>query len=264
VLREYLHNFLFRLVDTRGFFHFNSIRPLVEVLNGTVKEGDVIRVDNQAQIEEDIESPGSISDQINAVIFCVSGVDIRLLNQGYREHFGMHRRYLRSNGITTITLVTHNDEIDPGQQGTILAEASTVTGSPIDKTFFISNYTRDCPSDLVVEETVIKVLKHALTSAESTIRIKMMKERHSLSQVSHNYDITIICGVQGYNGRADFTISVRETVSGLMEIIKRTFGVENSKDFYFTTVQGKILSEAVDLREALGGRHELLLNKYLR
>ena len=61
--------------------------------------------------------------------------------------------------------------------------ASRATGSPLDRTYFIQNYTKDLPeSSMVTERTALDVLEHVLMSAETFIRIRKQREKNQFER----------------------------------------------------------------------------------
>jgi len=259
MLHHYLYDFFFQLVDTRGFFYYNSIKSFADIIEGFIGEGETIASDEVIAVTDEVRSQKRrISDQLNVVLFFVSGDDPNLSSQSLHEKFSKHRKYLQENDVTAITVVTRFDKVPPGLRQEVKENASRATGSPANKTFFITNYIVDDTSDLLVEEGAIKVLQYALAAAEQTIRIKLtIKQRESAN--NGNLDVTVISKIPNHPGQQEFVVPVQFTLDDLMNTVKPHFKTQEGYIFYFTTAQGKILPGSAKVQGLLGTKSEIHL-----
>eukprot|EP00026_Physarum_polycephalum_P005562 Phypoly_transcript_05597.p1 GENE.Phypoly_transcript_05597~~Phypoly_transcript_05597.p1 ORF type:complete len:201 (-),score=26.67 Phypoly_transcript_05597:853-1455(-) len=192
------------------------------------------------------------------------------------------RKYLKENGITAVTLVTHEDTITVDKKEAVLAAASRATGSPANQTFFIANYTKDdCPRHPHTEEQALKVLQYALTAAERSVKIS--KQRSSYTQqtpaapskatqaeakptvANSNQDVTVISALPSHNQKqAIITTSSKDTCNEFLAQIKNRFKLLNLEDNYFSDAPtgGRAFTGTSNLVEALRGKTTVYLRDY--
>lgn len=83
-------------------------------------------------------------------------------------------------GHSPITVITCEDEIkDEEERDRAFREASSATGSPLDRTFFIANYTQKRNKDsLDTEKKALNIMDTALLSAERFVKIQKLRDKH--------------------------------------------------------------------------------------
>ena len=84
-----------------------------------------------------------------------------------------------------MTVITFLDMLKAGELAKQKAfdEATSVTGGPGERTYFITNYTHENnKTSFAVERTALDILDSALISAESFIRIRKQQERNQLER----------------------------------------------------------------------------------
>jgi DNA-binding LacI/PurR family transcriptional regulator len=84
------------------------------------------------------------------------------------------------SGHSPITVITCEDKIKNDDDREIaFREASAATGSPIDRTYFITNYTtQNSGYSLQTEEKAVDIIDTALLSAERYVKIQKLREEH--------------------------------------------------------------------------------------
>ena len=95
-------------------------------------------------------------------------------------------------GITPITVVTHHDKLKSQEEcENALHQASAATGSSLDHTFFIRNYTKDnSKRNPETECMIFDILHCALLTAEKAVKVmkqrKMEEDEKALNSVEGN------------------------------------------------------------------------------
>lgn len=89
-------------------------------------------------------------------------------------------KYFTLIGHSPVTVITYEDKLKTDQQREVaFIEASAATGSPRDRTFFISNYTHDKNEySLSTEKTALDILETVLYSAERFVKIHKLRQHH--------------------------------------------------------------------------------------
>jgi len=178
ILGDYLTDFPFLLVDTRGFFAYNvgEIREFMHIIDGDVRVGEYIKREENVIIPD---REASLSEKLHAVIVLLKANDPRLTSNELVNYLKIPREELRIRGIAVVTLVTHADLIPMETMPQILTTASKSTGSPANQTFFISNYTVDGSSRKIqTEMECFKVLRYTLTAAERFLKISKQRQAY--------------------------------------------------------------------------------------
>lgn len=163
-----------------GFFNADAgdFEEFVSIVNGGIRDGEVI-TRGQQQREAAARRIVVFSNRIHACILVVKANDPRLSSGILTTNLKEIRKYLREQGMTVITVVTHQDKVDLNQYESVLEAASRATGSPANQTRFISNYTVDnCPRVPDTEEQVVKVLQYALLAAERSVKISKQRQQY--------------------------------------------------------------------------------------
>ncbi|EDO45222.1 predicted protein [Nematostella vectensis] len=185
VLEEYLSQLRFNLVDTRGFFDIddNTAEECLNIMTGRVSVGSEIRRDYDGQ---DID-PSAVSsrracsrfsDRVHAVIFVVQAKDTRLTDQTYLTRMKKIRDHLRFEGHAPVTVITCEDKVkSTKERETAFQEASAATGSPRDRTYFITNYTYENKDKELqaTEKMALNIVDTVLMSAERFVKIKKLQ-----------------------------------------------------------------------------------------
>lgn len=184
-LQDYLSEMFFRLVDTRGFFHYNAneAAEFKNILTGKIQPGDnIVRPasDGQATAAQEMYQKPEFWQRLHGIIIVVKANDPRLSEGALRDYLKPVRDMLRKNGIAPITVVTHRDTLKTEEAcKDALDEASAATGSSISHTFFVTNYTKaNSARDPQIEKMAFDILHYALMTAERAVKIMKQKEKN--------------------------------------------------------------------------------------
>ena len=105
VLQDYLPELFFHLVDTRGFFNYDSddIIEFQNVLNGKIQPGDIIVRPRTAQVDkQEMYRCPNFGQRLHGAIIVVKANDVRLENGLLRHYWNRFRSILRESGIDCI------------------------------------------------------------------------------------------------------------------------------------------------------------------
>ncbi|XP_002740752.1 uncharacterized protein LOC100367748 [Saccoglossus kowalevskii] len=179
-LMDYLYgDWHYKLVDTRGFgtYGISELAAFSNILFGNVTVGNEVDFNSDARPAE-VGEEGDVFNWIHSVVFVVSAKDPRI--KQLETSLNPMRKYLRPRGIGTITVITHRDQVDESEIEDIKTSVSAATGSAINHTFFVTNYTGDIlsqPPRPDIEGITCDVLTAALIMGERYIRIAMRKQQ---------------------------------------------------------------------------------------
>ena len=101
-LQDYLPEMFFRLVDTRGFFNYNSNENIEfqNILFGKIQPGDnIVRPDNDEDNTQDLHQCPAFGQRLHGIIIVVMANDPRLTEGALRDYLKPVRDVLRKNGI---------------------------------------------------------------------------------------------------------------------------------------------------------------------
>ncbi|KAH3764495.1 E3 ubiquitin-protein ligase TRIM56 [Pelomyxa schiedti] len=172
----------FVYVDIRGFFQNSASDSLefIRIVDGDTKHGQ--RIDRAAitgpQPVSVVKTGNDLKDRVHGVIFVVKANDPRLNTGAYQAALKFPRDHCRELEISPITVVTHEDQL-PNEEAKIAARefASSCTGSSLDHTFLIANYTRGRKErSLLTELAALQILRYALTMAETHVNIYLARQ----------------------------------------------------------------------------------------
>ncbi|XP_068685963.1 uncharacterized protein [Montipora foliosa] len=184
ILQDYLPEMFFRLVDTRGFFNYNSNEneEFENILEGRLRLGDngfrpVPGSKENTASKNNLHSNSEFSDKLHGVIIVVKANDKRLTEGTLKDYLNPVRQILRKQGIAPMTVVTHHDTLKTkGDRDNARDEASAATGSSPGHVFFVANYTKDNSTrDPETERMTFDILHFALLSAERAVKIMKQK-----------------------------------------------------------------------------------------
>ncbi|XP_019647347.1 PREDICTED: uncharacterized protein LOC109487730 [Branchiostoma belcheri] len=171
----------FFLLDTRGFDKLGdeAQNEMLAILNGDIRGGQFI--DRGKPTETSMTGQDyKLSREVHVVLWFVKGSDPRLQSGTYQSHMAFLRMMLVKRAVRTLTIITHNDELQrrgctDEQRRNIIDFAGEITGSDQDQTYFLTNYIDGKPFPSEQEHQVLDIVKTALTSAEYTIRMRQSK-----------------------------------------------------------------------------------------
>ena len=100
ILEDYLTSTFFNLVDTRGFFHFNTNESseFLDILNGRIKQGDKIKRGNDEGPSSET-TPASFAESLHGIILVVKANDERLKNGSLKDYLNPVRQIIRPIGM---------------------------------------------------------------------------------------------------------------------------------------------------------------------
>ena len=101
-LQDYLPEMFFRLVDTRGFFNYNSNENIEfqNILFGKIQPGDnIVRPDNDEDNTQELHQCPEFGQRLHGIIIVVMANDPRLNEGALRDYLKPVRDVLRKNGI---------------------------------------------------------------------------------------------------------------------------------------------------------------------
>ena len=105
ILQDYLPELFFHLVDTRGFFKYDSddIIEFQNVLNGKIQPGDIIVRPEEGQVtRQEMHRCPDFGQRLHGAIIVVKANDVRLENGLLRHRWNRFRSILRESGIDCI------------------------------------------------------------------------------------------------------------------------------------------------------------------
>ena len=105
ILQDYLPELFFHLVDTRGFFKYDSddIIEFQNVLNGKIQPGDIIVRPEEGQVtRQEMHRCPDFGQRLHGAIIVVKGNDPRLKDGAFRDYWNPFRSILRKSGIDYI------------------------------------------------------------------------------------------------------------------------------------------------------------------
>ena len=101
-LQDYLPEMFFRLVDTRGFFNYNSNENIEfqNILFGKIQPGDnIVRPKNDEDNTQELNQCPAFGQRLHGIIIVVMANDPRLTEGALRDYLKPVRDVLRKNGI---------------------------------------------------------------------------------------------------------------------------------------------------------------------
>ena len=105
ILQDYLPELFFHLVDTRGFFKYDSDDTIEfqNVLNGKIQPGDIIVRPIEEQVtKQELHRCPDFGQRLHGAIIVVKGNDPRLKDGALRDYWNPFRSILRESGIDCI------------------------------------------------------------------------------------------------------------------------------------------------------------------
>ncbi|PFX15719.1 uncharacterized protein LOC111343207 [Stylophora pistillata] len=182
-LQDYLPEMFFHLVDTRGFFNYNSNENIEfqNILFGKIQPGDNIHRSNAGESKtQEMHQCPEFRQRMHGIIIVVKANDPRLTEGALKDYLKPVRDVLRKNGIAPITVITHQDTLKTEEdEKDAFDEASAATGSSPSHTFFMWNYTKDNRSrNPEIERMTFDILHYALMTAERAVKIMKQKEKN--------------------------------------------------------------------------------------
>lgn len=170
LLEDFLEDFPFRLVDTRGFFTHDALeyQAFVHLLNGHYGEASEITWHQFSSSTITHKPPNSCCDKlIHGILFVVKANDIRL--DILEFSFEPFRKVALEKGMNTVTLVTHWDLVKPEDQSKILQKAQRITGSALCRIIPVVNDPAYCVPSPETCLPLLRVLKELVESAEEFV-----------------------------------------------------------------------------------------------
>lgn len=176
--------------DTRGFnFDFNRAEEneFFRILYGVVSAGQLIeRGDWAEKMAEDagqaahrLEKP-PVADQVHVALWVIKANDIRFVNGQYLDKFNFVRQKLNAEGVTIITVLTHDDKLDSEERNEAKKNAMEVTGSKKAQTFVFANWLGEQEEyDVRYQREVLKMLHTALGCGERSVRSRQIQRKLS-------------------------------------------------------------------------------------
>ena len=101
-LQDYLPEMFFRLVDTRGFFNYNSNENIEfqNILFGKIQPGDnIVRPKNDEDNTQELNQCPAFGQRLHGIIIVVKANDPRLTEGALKDYLKPVRDVLRKNGI---------------------------------------------------------------------------------------------------------------------------------------------------------------------
>ena len=105
VLQDYLPELFFHLVDTRGFFKYDSDGTIEfqNVLSGKFQPGDIIVRPNKGQVnKQEMHQCPKFGQRLHGAIIVVKGTDPRLAKGALRDYWNPLQSILCKSGIDCI------------------------------------------------------------------------------------------------------------------------------------------------------------------
>ena len=107
VLQDYLPELFFHLVDTRGFFIYDSddVIEFQNVLSGKFQPGDIIVRPKKDQVnKQEMHQCPKFGQRLHGAIIVVKGTDPRLAEGALRDYWNPLRSILCKSGIAFVTI----------------------------------------------------------------------------------------------------------------------------------------------------------------
>ena len=101
-LQDYLPDMFFRLVDTKGFYNYDSIENIEfqNILLGKIQPGaDLIRPVNDEDNTQELNQCPAFGQRLHGIIIVIMATDPRLTEGALRDYLKPVRDVLRKNGI---------------------------------------------------------------------------------------------------------------------------------------------------------------------
>lgn len=186
ILDDFLHQHkVIRLWDTRGFWDVNDAvsRECLNIMTGRIKSGEQIHRDYDGGSDQQwspavYSRPFADLNKIaHGVIFVVKANDPKLTEENYLERLKTIRTHVHNEGHSPVTIITCDDEIKSEEKRKeVFQKASAATGSPRDRTYFITNYTHEHNEySEKTERQALEALDTVLYSAERFIKIQKLR-----------------------------------------------------------------------------------------
>ena len=107
ILQDYLPELFFHLVDTRGFFIYDSddVIEFQNVLSGKFQPGDIIVRPKKDQVnKQEMHQCPKFGQRLHGAIIVVKGTDPRLAEGALRDYWNPLRSILCKSGIAFVTI----------------------------------------------------------------------------------------------------------------------------------------------------------------
>jgi putative ribosome biogenesis GTPase RsgA len=176
IAEEFMTQFSFSVIDTRGLFKFQEkeFNDLYGLLTANLPIGAVMPMNGTTTYNKHSKEK-DLSIRPHAVIFVVAANDKRLLNNAY--DLADLKKYCRENGIKPVTVVTKTDRVDGLTLQTATSIAMGISGSSKDATFSVKCYEsayekRNIRTDI----SVLQILSAALKESERFVKIQKLRD----------------------------------------------------------------------------------------
>ncbi|XP_078682387.1 uncharacterized protein LOC144916865 [Branchiostoma floridae x Branchiostoma belcheri] len=188
-LEEYLHDFNFRLIDTRGYFHLDrkQYTELKDILTGKIRPFQTIvrETDDEDHVpEQSMQTDEALlGGQIHGVICVMEDSDPRI--KQYATRMKSIKEYLRDEGYSPVSALAFEKEEefkDKAKRRDTVEYMSAAIGSPIDRTFPFINHLAsrtDISKDPESALNVLGILDAAVMAAEKFIQVRLQREKTS-------------------------------------------------------------------------------------
>ncbi|XP_035681901.1 uncharacterized protein LOC118419564 [Branchiostoma floridae] len=211
-LEEYLPEFNFRLIDTRGYFHLDrkQFDELKNILTGKIRPGQTIVRDDD---DEDLlpeqswrtdEAP--LGEQIHGVICVMEDSDPRL--KQYTTRMKSIKEYLKNEGYSPVSALAFEKEEEFKniyKRRHTVEYLSSAIGSPIDRTFPFINHLAsgtDISMDPDSALNVLDILDTAVMAAEKFIRVQLQRKKTSNEREARSSELPSVVEFIKNIGRA--------------------------------------------------------------
>ena len=101
ILRDYLPELFFHLVDVYGFFHYNANETVEfkNILDGKIQPGDnVVRSKDEHENTMDLHPRPPFANRLHGIIIVVKANDLRLREGALKDHLKPVRDILHRTG----------------------------------------------------------------------------------------------------------------------------------------------------------------------
>ncbi|KAH3767181.1 E3 ubiquitin-protein ligase TRIM56 [Pelomyxa schiedti] len=190
-------------LDTRGFFSNNPLEfaEFVAIVDGRLRHGDTADRGDVGTplpcfptglppsswsaddiLDRGVTCEAPLADRVHGVIVVVKANDPRLASGTYDGALERPRRVLGGLGIAPVCVVTHEDTLrTQAERDRALHLASACTGSSVEDTYLITNYTaRMRARSVLTDWEALTVLHKALEMAERHIDIYLSRQAASM------------------------------------------------------------------------------------